>query len=291
MALRLYGSVDALSGVEFLVRADDEADAQEALLLLKQETEKEFPLNEDHFSPPVLIQGSLTASGFDEAGTVNGRHITIPYEVLNLPLITSSVSTPNASENTFTNDFTIIFWLDLPDYDAGNVEFIVAKDGEGTTSGWYVFVDDNTVGFSASNGTTVEILESNNLAQAGFTKGWMRVTFFQTGRTEFYFSKQSKFDAHSSLAWIGLGAAQMPTVTSVISPAVDLRVGAQDGSNSAVGDLYRVMGMDSTDPKVQPAFDMFPDKDYVSGTTFTSSLSEGQETWTLEDFATIQARL
>ncbi len=293
MPLRLYGTEDAFTQVEFMVRADSDDDAEAAFLLLLQELQLATTLSANDFEGPILLETTLTSSNFNEVGIVNGRHIPdnlAGYEVATLLEPTAStVSTPDAAANQFAGSFTIIFWLDP--VDAGSNGVIVSKDGVSPDLGWAISLQSNVIQLSVSETGATNTIYSTFLVP-NFNPGlWFRVTFNAGNGDLFaYASTQGVQTAQSDLQWsqffsVNTGFAAMNAASEPVSVGKKLGL----SSTGLAGDYYRAMGIPSTDPKAQPAWDMFPEVDYNGGDTFESSLSTGEETWTLTN-ATIQVR-
>ncbi len=73
MALKLYGVVDSVSGVEFLIRARSDKKAAETVVELQNDLNAitAFSILVGH-TGPFKIQTSLVASRFEVNGHVNG---------------------------------------------------------------------------------------------------------------------------------------------------------------------------------------------------------------------------
>lgn len=292
MPLRLYGVIDTLTQVEFMVRADSDHDAEQAFALLNKELDTESESALDEFSEPILIEPTLTSKSFSETGTVNGRHLTTPYAVAHLYRDISTISTPNSAANDITGSLTVIAWINWDIAQDSNYRTIISKQSTAPDLGWDLGIQDRklVLHYSTTGNDLIDLETVEDVV--GIDTGvWVRVTFDSgTGNVTFYESVQSQFTPQVDLTWkqfslVGGGFSVLN------SPDVPVTVGSFPSDTTAgEGDYYRVMGIASADPQGPLAWDMFPDRDYVGGNTWNASLSVAKEEWTLS-FVVVETRI
>ncbi len=306
MALKLYGGKDTNTPLEFMVRANSLEEAQESASILKDELTNVSSLVIDDFSPPHRLNTSLITDPFPVPSIVNGgviesviRQKLEVYEALRLDgTDNTSAITPRSNDNDLDNDFQIIAWIEFISYEGAAEQVILSQWDPSTTAKRFRFLMNNdSLQFDVSSDGTNIFTISADIEAVHDTGFWVRSQIEEEAGGSLmtlYTSSQNRFVEPENLTWT-LVAEQAAVITTLNQLApIDMLAGG-DGNiltdvsnvpNGSIGRILYIAGISEVFSNNTISNDMYPDRDYVSGTTWTSA-SPQLETWTLEGRANV----
>lgn len=296
MPLRLYGVVDPSTGIEFMVRANTDAEAQTVADELAIEIQNGGTLDVADFEDPVRMTGSLTATGFNSVGSVNGSVPLESFKVVNVFGVTGGVVTPDQNALDITGDLTLINWVDA---DFGHIGFGTFVDKLGV-AGEQAFAFDflnltpaNFLLLLSVDGTANDLIVSDDISTAELetiSGGiWLRVTYDATAKeVRFYTSSASKSLPYQEIIWTQFGATKAAVNSSIHAGATDLTVFGSGVQGGVIGRHARSVGIASTDPDAAATWDCNPEESYSGFGPNFGSASLTQEIWTIEGDANFE---
>lgn len=193
-------------------------------------------------------------------------------------------------------DFTLIGMFDYTLTSGETPPFINQWDNGagGSAYDFYYDVDNDHLKLRLSDdGSTVSTLTSNTANLTTNEPVWLRVqaVFGASLVTVSFFKSEDPFStAIGDISWTALGTPTA-SITEVHTTAEPLRIGARDdGAASltvATGDIYRSQVYVGTLAGTLIS-EMYPDRDYLDGATFTSSTTS--EIYTLQGDAAVNVQ-
>ena len=208
-------------------------------------------------------------------------------------------TTPDSAAISFTGDFTLIICMSSDSWETSDGAYYIAKAGANPNFSYYISIDPSPVDGAMRVGTTPDGTYTNQVltestAAIPFSNGdigWLRVTHDLSANTmNFYTSTDARTTAPTAVSWTQLGAADVTHSTSGVADGnADLEIGGTNGLTAPInGNVYRAIGMASTDPTSTPAWDFNPADASPNVDTWTSS-GAGGEVWTINGDAMVNA--
>ena len=292
MALQLYGFQHLIDeDIQLMVRAHSFAQAKDLFATYVAQ------LDSHTVGTLTLIKqiytGTLTSSGFNSTGIINGNGVSVSVEadflVLHLDSLTGTFAfTPDTTENSILGDLTMIGWVQFDIYTQSFSQVLVGKI-DGSDRAYTFFI-------AQGNGQGEVIIDSDTTEGIGVGVGftptggeglWMRATFDATaGDVTFYQSFDPKETEYEDVTWETLNTVALG-INSIHDSDAQLEVGAFQGSSVPLGVIGRMVIIPSTDPQAAAANDLYPNRDTFSGATSWTSGSDNLEVWTTAGNATI----
>ncbi len=198
------------------------------------------------------------------------------------------ISTPDTSPN-FATTISLAIWVELVTYpQTGQVGFISKFDGTSAGDSYafsledgddFGFIGDDANGFGDKIGDDTGYKVDDGI--------WTAMTWDSNTREFTWYRSDDAIDTdHDAIVWTPTVVSDpiSQTFWNVVSN-VDIRIGSQGSTNAMNTIVGRAMVIDGALDGTLYA-DMFPDRDYVDGTQFTSTTGLLQE-WTLTGGVTV----
>ena len=138
MALKLYGGKDINIPVEFMVRADNLAEAENLAALLQDELEVANFLAVDDFTGPIRLADPLKRDPFPTPSPINGGIVrpedfpVLPvgsvYRALRMDGVDNSIAFVDTDGvNSITQNFQMVAWIEFLEYEGAGEQVIVSQ--------------------------------------------------------------------------------------------------------------------------------------------------------------------